>query len=65
MKPWRVIIIIGIITILILAVPFSVKLSVGQSIFQKSTNLPHKEFAIVLGAGVKKMGSREVFLNTD
>lgn len=62
MKFRLIIIITCIITTLILAVPVYVKYSVGRSIFQKSVNLPQKEFAIVLGAGVKKNGKPGSFL---
>lgn len=62
MKFRRIIVITGILMIIILAVPVYVKYSVGRSIFQKSVNLPHKEFAIVLGAGVKKNGKPGCFL---
>ena len=61
-KYWRIVLVPGIILILFLATPVYVKYSVRGSIFQKSVNLPHKEFAIILGAGVKKNGKPGSFL---
>ena len=62
MKIFPLTVITAIIAVLILVLPIYVKYTVKDEIYNQSINIPRKEFAIVLGAGVKKNGQPGSFL---
>lgn len=62
MKYSKPLLIVGILILMILAIPIYVKFSVRKTVFSNIKNVPKKEFAIVLGAGIKKDGTPGIFL---
>lgn len=62
MKIFPLTVITAIIAVLILVLPIYVNYTVKDEIYNQSITIPKKEFAIVLGAGVKKNGKPGSFL---
>jgi len=62
MKLLKIVVVVVVLVLMILVMPFFVRHSVRTSLYSNVNNVPKKEFAIVLGAGIRKNGTPGNFL---